>query len=338
MKKRVLFASNYQANDTTSWLRAYGPMTLMRDEVEIVEPKIDVQDRDGRWWYNWRNWMGIDVCFMHRPYGPIAAQIMQNCKLHGVPLWVDHDDDLLAIPEKNPFHKIHADGEKVFPSVEWSYENADILTCSGEVMYEQLRTQYGREDTILITSGFDDRLIRFKKPFSANRKVGWRGSYSHFSDLELFRPQLEHCMQDYPELEWHFWGIDPRKIFRTEVNGEFSPQRNMFDFIRDMTNANCSMHIVPLEDNHFNRVKSNLSWLDATLAGSVVLAPNFTEFNRPGIWNYYDDNFGKDFEGLRDYMADGGGEELNKESWSYIQDCLLTSHLNKKRSEILRNL
>lgn len=339
MKKRVLFATNYLANDTTSWLRAYGPMSLMRDRVEIVEPKIDIkQTASTGWWVNWPNWVGIDVCLMHRPFGPIAYAIMQNCKLHGVPLWVDHDDDLLAIPDQNPYARIHKDGEQKQASVEWSYKNADILTCSGEAMLHDLKTKYGRDDAIHITTGFDPRLARFKKPFTGNRKMGWRGSGSHKSDLEHFRPQLEHCMQDYADIEWYFWGIDPRDIFKSDIEGEFSPQRNFFDFIQNMTEANCSRHFVALEDNKFNRVKSNLSWLDATLAGSAVLAPMFPEFLLPGIYNYDGKiNFIKKFREFMEIPNDDL-KQMHDRSWEYIQDVLDQRKLNEKRWEILRNL
>lgn len=338
MKKRILFATNYNANDTTSYLRAWGPFTLMRDEVEIVEPLIEANS--GQWWKNWRNWFNnIDVCFMHRPYGPIAAQIMAECKLAGVPLWVDHDDDLLNIPQTNEYYKVHTDGEKKFPSVEYSYRNADILTCSGKVMYDELVKTYKRSDTILITSGVDDRLLRFKKSFSGNRRVAWRGSTTHRSDLEYFRKSISNVMENAKGYEWHFWGLNPEFLNPPEKADIFyQKQLNFLQYIKSLTDYNCSIHMVPLEDNRFNRVKSNLSWLDATLAGSVVLGPNFPEFQRPGIMHYEGED---DFEDVLNFMIEMPKDLLKEkylQSWEYIEDNLLQSHLNRKRREILRNL
>lgn len=348
-KKRILFATNYMRNDTTSFLRAHGAFSLLAKEgyCEIVEPKIpdEKTSLNYGWWSDWTAWLNnIDVCLMHRPFGPVAAHIMSNCKLAGIPLWVDHDDDLLAIPEANPHYQVHHDGEKQFPAVEYSYKYADILTCSGQVMHKQLREKYDRPDAILITTGLDDRLIRFKQPITNNRKISWRGSLSHKSDLRWYESSIKRLVaENSPEREFLFWGINPAELwpdFKNErLNWSFSNQLNFFDFMNQMTKSNAMIHMVPLEDNHFNRVKSNLSWLDATLAGSVVLGPDFPEFQKPGIYRYPADKLGfaESFNRIKDFDF-GLLKVMHEESWEYIKDNLLTSHLNKKRIEILRNL
>ncbi len=346
MKKRILFATNYSGNDTTSYLRAWGPFTLMRSEVEIVQPMMPQAGESLKygWWSNWQNWFNnIDVCFMHRPFGKIAAHIMSQCKMHGIPLWVDHDDDLLNIPEQNPHAKYHNDAEKEFPSIEMSYKYADILTCSGVEMHKQLKEKYGRKDAILITSGLDDRLLRFKRKFSGNKRVAWRGSESHLSDLEHFGRSIPDIVQKNPDRQFYFWGINPEKIWPElkELPPErwaYEDQLNFVDYISSITKANASVHYVPLEDNSFNRVKSNLSWLDCTLSGSVCVGPDYPEFNRPGIEKYKGVS---DFKKVLQGTMDRDVRELEKMhdlSWEYICDNLLQSRLNKQRRVILKNL
>ena len=352
-KFKILFGTNYRANDTTSFLRAYGPFTLMSEYVEIVEPKLtyrkknpnepgdEAMDLDLRagWWNDWRSWRGVDVCFLHRPYGLLGGSIINAAKMHGVPVWVDHDDDLLEIPDKNPHQKLHLDGEKLFPGVEYSYKEADILTCSGKVMHKKLVEKYGRKDAILITTGLDDELVRLKKPFNKNNKISWRGSTSHVSDLEHFKIPIMNVAKKHPEIYWCWLGIDVRQIFDGDIfEGEFSPQRSMMPFLNELCGFNSSIHIVPLEDNVFNRVKSNLSWLDATLAGSAVLGPAFEEWDKPGITQYKDD-----FEGWLEVMLGSNGrclelEARHNESWKYIKKNLLTSKLNYMRFDILKRL
>jgi hypothetical protein len=347
-KKRILFATNYSANDTTSFLRAWGPFTLMRDEVEIIEPIIPKEGENIKygWWSNWRNWFNnIDVCFMHRPFGMLAAHIMSQCQMHGIPLWVDHDDDLLAIPDQNPHAKVHQDAEKQFPSIEMSYKHADILTCSGQAMHKQLREKYGRGDAILITTGLDDRLLRLKQPFGKNRKISWRGSQSHKSDLRFYERPIKNMVAKNATRDFFFWGIDPEELwpeFKNYPNWKFEVQLNLLDFLNSMAKVNAQIHFVPLEDNHFNRVKSNLSWLDSTLAGSACVAPNYLEFQRPGVIQYNaGENQVENFEKTLNTVMDLDPEILKQkhdESWEYIQENLMQSKLNQKRREILRNL
>lgn len=353
MKKfKILFGTNYAANDTTSFLRAYGPFSLMREHVEIVEPKLTYRknvganaseqlelDLQSGWWNDWRNFRGVDCCFLHRPYGLLGGAIINACKIHGVPLWIDHDDDLLAIPESNPHYKVHRDGEKLFPGVLLSYKEADILTCSGRVMHKDLIENHNRPDAILITTGLDDELLRLKKPFNKNNKIAWRGSTSHKSDLEHFKTPIENVAKNHPELYWHWLGIDVRQIFEDVFEGEFSPIRSHLPFLKELCDTNASIHIVPLEDNKFNRVKSNLAWLDATLAGSAVLGPDFEEWTGiPTVNLYYDV---KHFETALEQMITHNGnllEQMHNESWRYIQENLMTSKLNEKRLEILNKL
>jgi len=343
-KKRILFATSYNANDTTSWLRAYGPLTLpgMEDVCEIVEPRdttiySNASKKVMPWWNNWRNWVGVDVCFLHRPYGKAAASIISNAQMHGVPIWCDHDDDLLAIPDTNPYKQPHAEAEKEFPGVEMSYRDADILTCSSIAMLTELKTKYGRDDAQLITSGLDDRFLRFKKPFSKNNRVGWRGSDSHRADILHFEKDYRHMFETYPEIDWWWFGMDPREIFGKDldINGEVLRQLNMFHFTHELCKTNCSIHLVPLEPCHFNHVKSNLAWLDATLAGSAVFGPNdFPEWQKPGMlkWSQLEMLF-ENMDDMWEFL-----KEHHDKSWEYIQSELLTSKLNLQRIEILRNL
>lgn len=326
--KRILLASNYSNNDMTAFLRSYGPFTLMRDDVEIV-PVPNNSD----WITDFRYWVGIDICFLHRPFAGYGRKVIEQCKTHRVPLWVDHDDDLLAIPENSPHHGITL-LDRQFGTVELSYKEADILTCSSEIMHAELKAKYKRDDAILIPTGLDDRLLQFKKQFTKNNKIAWRGSPSHLADLRAFKEEINEVVGKYPDKEWHFFGIDPRQVGINPKQLIVWPQMNIFEFYNIITEVNASVQFVVLEDNKFNRVKSNLSWLDATLAGSACLAPDFEDNRRPGIGTYNPSFFAASFSNAVDSEA---RELCNAASWEYIKDNLIQSVLNKKRYEIIRN-
>ena len=74
MKKRILFATAYNANDTTSYLRAWGPFTLLQKmypgDIEIIEPRLIQYDTngaklEGRWWKDWTNWFNNILSTTH---------------------------------------------------------------------------------------------------------------------------------------------------------------------------------------------------------------------------------------------------------------------------------
>lgn len=332
--KRILLTSPYGTNDTTSLLRAVGPFSLMRDEVEIVRPR----QIDKPWWQDWSEWRGIDVCFLHRPANPTGMAIMQYAKQMGVPLWVDHDDDLLSITPDNPAY-LHYTKSNSRESIEYSYKNADILTCSGKLQHKEFVEKYKRSDAVHIDTGIDDQIAELKRPFSLNQKITWRGSKSHQTDLLFFAPQIHEAMiKNKKTHHWFFFGINPYWLdWHGEVTMRWVDELNLYDFLNNMCNTNSSIHMVPLVDTRFNRVKSNLAWLDGTLAGSAVIGPNYEEYDRPGVIQYASP---KGFSEALEFAIKGEINLLEKhnESWDYIRENLLTSKLNAKRSEILRNL
>ncbi len=343
--KRVLLATTYQPNDTTSLLRAWGPFTQLQKEgeCEIVQRPPDSARAD--WFRDWSYWFNVDVCYIHRPSNPSYVPLIKYAKLHNIPVWIDHDDDLLNITPDNPVYFNHAGGgDEYKEACEFSYREADILTCSGEPMFRDFIEKYGRSttNTFFIDTGLDDRFLFLKKEFSMNQKIGWRGSKSHLIDLLFFGPGIHDSMKKLKDKTWYFWGINP---FWTEWLAEGSKiqwvdQLNLYPYLHAITYQNCSIHMVPLVDTKFNRVKSNLSWLDATLAGSVTLGPDFEHFLKPGIFNYKSNdvmNFADKLQSLSN-TSEETLRMMHELSWEFIRDNLMLSKLNNKRKEILRNL
>jgi hypothetical protein len=103
-------------------------------------------------------------------------------------------------------------------------------------------------------------------------------------------------------------------------------------FFDNLPGMNCRVMVKPLVNNLFNHSKSNCSWIEATLAGSVLVASNgFAEFDKPGIVQSM--GFHQDIVRLMD--DDDYATERFSESVQYIRDNLLLSNVNKLRAEIL---
>lgn len=335
--KRILMVSNYSKNDISSLNCAFGPFTLMKD-VELLQPfRDDGKDYlESKWWLNFKNWLDIDVCFLHRPFGWYGQQIIKYAKLHGVPLWVHHDDDLLKIPSQNPCHGIVEEDAKN-PSIELSYKEADVLTCQSTIMQKELKEKYGREDTVLLPITMDDRLLPFKKHFTVNNRISWRGSPSHVSDLLFYKEWLQDVFNIFSDHEFHFFGIDPRAIGFKVKKLVYHEELPMFEFYKKLSEINASIHLVLLEPTPFNHVKSHLAWLDAVLAGSVVLAPDFPEFQRPGVFHYLQpENLALQLQVMITSKKDL--EAHHYLAWDFIHKNFLHSSWQKARENILREI
>ena len=101
---------------------------------------------------------------------------------------------------------------------------------------------------------------------SEKPRVGWAGGVGHTGDLEL----VEAVVRDLAdEVDWVFFGMCPEglrpcvKEVHEGVNIELYPEK--------LASMNLDLAIAPLEDNLFNRCKSNLRLLEYGACGFPVV-------------------------------------------------------------------
>lgn len=320
--KRILLATKMQS-DTTSFLRAFGAFNhpSLRDVCVTVIPPEGT-----RWISQWTSYMNVDLVYLHRPSSLVDYEVIRQTKLHGIPLWIDMDDDLENITSDNPVFENYA-VPQTKQTIDYAIEHADVLSVGGIRHWKRLKNS---RKVYHIPGALDDRLLKFKKPFKYSNKVAWRGSESHKIDLIKNAYLIDYFLQDY---EWVFFGFNP--FWLKDGKYKWSGIQNLFEFIDTICEYNATRHVVFLEDNEFNRVKSNLSVMDAALAGSCVFAPNFEEFNKiPGLFLYEKpSNLERFF-----LLTESELRERHEATWNYLVKNLLLSKINEIRREILEKI
>src|SRR5690606_24915032 len=88
-------------------------------------------------------------------------------------------------------------------------------------------------------------------------RVGWAGGSSHRGDLEMVADVVQALAG---EVEWVFMGMCPGRL-RPYVH-EFHPGVAIEDYPARLASLDLDLAIAPLEDNQFNRCKSNLRVLE----------------------------------------------------------------------------
>lgn len=332
---KVLLASLF-ASDTTGYLRNWGPFThdtMKKANIEPIRPPLGTD-----WLYDWSYYWQFDLIYLIRPSTAREYMLIGRAKQLGVPVWVDFDDDLLSIPDTNPYYHQYTTSDAIKIMSEACLE-ADILTTHSERHAQNLRLKFQREVTV-IPNAIDDRLLALKKPWKRSKKIAWRGSSTHAHDLLSVQSGISQMHAKYNTHDWHYFGCDPLFINKSTCPYTVSPTMNLMDYHIALAQRNSSYHWCALADSEFNRVKSAISWFEATLAGSVFLGPNLDEFRKPGIMQY-ECGMGKDFSRMFTDMLQLSDFECDahvKTSWEYIKDNFLTSKTNEKRLEILRNV
>jgi hypothetical protein len=229
-------------------------------------------------------------------------------------------------------HKVQP---KLLKNIEECIKFSDIVTVSTQAM----KDYYSKfnPNIIVINNAHNDYQYPFKEVTETVNSINWRGSNTHREDIRSVKEKIFSLAKTYPEWAWTFMGSDLWYItegIKTFFSFKECDIIDYFKFIRELKSA---IQINPLLDNIFNRGKSNISWLEATYAGSVSIVPDFPEFDKPGTIRYKDiDNFSYLLEKVIKSKDFRHSNYL--QSYEYIWDNLLLSQINKKRLEIIEGI
>lgn len=326
MKRIFVFSPTH--TDACALYRGIGVFTPLRHSGYLIERAPDHID--------WSTISGGDLFYMQRPFNEHhvkRAKIAQR----QMPLWVDYDDALFHVPVDNPAWETYYK-PSVKDSIAELLEMADIVTFATPKLAELFGEQANFRHEI-IPNAYNNYLFPTELPTSPREKrVLWRGSNSHQGDLTAFAPQIAELTRKYSDWDFLFLGNMPWMLPQ-ETRFSYHSGDDLFTYfplIRDKLKA--AIQIVPLIDNDFNRGKSNIAWQEATHAGSITLAPNWPEWQLPGVM-LYDDQ--ADFVSQLEILLSLSADQIRmaaEQSWDHIAEHLFLSNINRYRISIIEDL
>ncbi len=295
---------------------------------------------------NWNGAFNADIALVQRPAALEQIHCMQLLKEHGTPIWVDYDDDYINPNKNNPRHGTGLD-LRMSETVKSALKLADVVTVTNE----QLKTTYleFNKNIKVIPNAFDDRLLGLQaekiEPVNA---ILWRGNDLQRRDIGAFKKEILQIYRngDTSHFNWMFAGWDPHWI--TDEMEEYDSKRikkrpgiEMFEYYRQLSETNWAMIIKPLEDNTFNRSRSNITWFEACLAGSVCIAPNWpswTDYSTSNSLVTYENP--EDFKKHITHFIKHPDEIVPRvlAGREYIKKHLMLSTINKLRRNIILDL
>lgn len=279
----------------------------------------------------------FDLVFAHRPIEYFEVKALWAAKKMGVPTWVDIDDLLWKIPLHNPALLHHGPDER--ENLLTAFLNADVITCSTDALADEIQTEVGRT-AVTIPNAWDDRAAD-PQPFDMEPKqvrVLYRGSNTHDGDLFTHR----EAFREYEGLQFSFMGALPW-YFATAYGGHLKQLyheawTNSFQsYVQRLRDINPTYMVIPLEDNAFNRAKSNIAAIEAYMyAGAIPVYPSYLpEFAKmPGIPYDNPQHLKGVFEELSAtkpaLLAD-----VHKAGVEYVRNVLPLSLVNDAREQVI---
>lgn len=320
-------------NDATSFYRGVGPLSALR----LTESRVAYEAFMD---FSWATCSMTDALFMQRPFNEKHRTKFGVYKLNmRKPVWVDYDDDLFNVPEDNPTYKYYNNTQNR-KTLQGILEKADFVTVSTEHLAEQYR-KFNKNITVVRNALNTHLLGMFDKRLPRNKYMMWRGSETHHRDLLDFAPEIVEVQNSDAAKEWAFQyiGMNPWYITNNTPHARtfYSEAMDPFIYHDTIYNLAPTCLFVPLHDNVFNRSKSNIAWIEATLAGAICIAPDWEEWRNPGCLNYKNKNEFKElmYAVIRGEINVDQKHQESRKSVYRDYDVMVT---NKKRRAVISDL
>jgi GT2 family glycosyltransferase len=208
-----------------------------------------------------------DVIVLQRQIGDERLDAMRRIKLLSQAFKVYELDDYLPnLPSKSVHRKTIP--KDALRALRKGLSYVDRFVVSTQTLADEF---HGLHDDIRVVENrlpmeWWGDLPQSKRRGGRKPRVGWAGGASHTGDLELI---ADVVMALVDEVDWVFFGMCPDKI-KPYVQ-EFHPGVDIDAYPKALAALDLDLALAPLENNQFNRCKSNLRLLEYGICGFPVV-------------------------------------------------------------------
>lgn len=259
-----------------------------------------------------------DVVVFHRPDNRKKLEMARMLKQAGKTIVYDNDDTYKDDPELM-WNEIYT---KLSKNLDNFIKEADIITCSTEFLKKEYQQLTDKEILVLpnlVDPDDWDEPIRNggdKIRIGIVGSTAFNGDYTHIKGLlqELSNDsRVQLVLFSLPKIDLENNPITVKRYEKEykwwhSLNIEWTPFVEMKDYFDTLNKMELDIMLIPRRDNYFNRCKSNLKFLEASMLEIPVIAQDFTDHNSP----YYQD---------KDYLLLANTEdEWRKQVYKLIND------------------
>lgn len=231
-----------------------------------------------------------EIVVFHRPNDDRAFRVAQQLRAQGKRIVYDNDDTYKSIMG------LERTQEKALEYVDkWTDEfikQADLVTCSTEFLADEYRKL--NPNVVVLPNCVDPMDWPEEPQRNANGKarIGLVGSVAANQDFEPIKDLLPKlCERD--DVEVVMFGLPAKtnakvmRMYKAEyafwdrLKIEWHPFVNVSDYIAKLDSLKLDLMLIPRHDEYFNRCKSNLKFLEASMLGIPVIAQGFPDRKSP---------------------------------------------------------
>ncbi len=239
-----------------------------------------------------------DIVVFHRPEDANKLELMRILKKQGKKVVYDNDDtykdhDSVKLNDYFTKEKVARGLAMVNSIADAAVIEADLVTCTTETLAEEYRKL--NSNVVVLPNCIDP--FYFDEPLKNDSdvvRIGITGSIITSTDLDVVAPIIRHYEHD-KRVRIVCFGLPPNRLdnpkvasvykdeyaFMDSVDVEWHPAVNADVYYDKINSLKLDMMIIPREDNYFNRAKSNLKFLEASMFEIPVIATGFLDGKSP---------------------------------------------------------
>jgi len=292
-----------------------------------------------------RELLDADIVVFQRPYDIDRIKLMQTLKLKGKKI-VFENDDTFEIDIGNPAYDVYSydDKEKSKKALEFCQKGikfglkfSDLAITTTDFLAQEYKKKTDYRKVEVIPNYIDvDYWVKPKENKSKEIRIGLTGSVIYKENMIDFLEVLDEIVK-IPNVKLVIQGFQSEKILKNNplIKEKMSPHMDLFkrykceivphslvlDYPKVLADLKLDLALIPRKDNHFNRCKSNIKYLELSMLKIPVVAQGFLDDNSP---------YQKDIkDGENGFIA------INNKEW--IEKIKLLIENKKLRKEIGEN-
>jgi GT2 family glycosyltransferase/glycosyltransferase involved in cell wall biosynthesis len=216
-----------------------------------------------------------DVLLVQRTTIPnlqVAQEVVDSCQARHIQIVYETDDDLFDVPENHPensFYRPYVEAAK------YVIQHASVILVSSPALRNRLEALHS--DIRVIPNALDERLWlagthRRRRDSKGPVRILYMGTPTHLEDLQMLEEPLRELKREFGAgVELDVIGIVPESYRREWFNvvsvpdGRSASYPLFVSWLRALNGWHVG--VAPLVDNHFNRCKSYIKYLDYAALG-----------------------------------------------------------------------
>lgn len=239
-----------------------------------------------------------DIVVFHRPETPEKSKLAQMLKDMGKKIVFDNDDTYkdvgsIILNEYMNKERVNRGMSNLNKNADAFVIEADLVTTTTEFLAKEYRKLNPK---VVVLPNYIDPFY-FDEPLRNETdviRIGVTGSIGVTGDFKIAAPIIRHYEHD-PRVKIVFFSLPPNRkenklveaVYKEEyalldsMEVEWHPTVNADLYYDKLNSLKLDLMIIPRVDNYFNRCKSNLKFLEASMFEIPCIAQGFPDQKSP---------------------------------------------------------